>query len=150
MRQKPGQSLIELIVALGMMSLLLVALLALVSLSVRNSRLAKNNNQALALAQSGVELMRAMRDFSFSGLSGSARIDAYDLPQNWQVEDGLSVDCDSDSYQINGVFSRCVTISSSLEAIDTVNVTVTVNWHWQEGGQVKTNQQISRLTRWER
>lgn len=146
MKQNQGQSLIELIVALGMMSLLLVALLALVSLSVRNSRLAKNSNQASTLAQAGVEKMRAMRDYSWNGLAVSARIESYDLPENWVVEDGLSTDCDPDNYQIIGIFSRCVQLS--LETVDSVEVTVTV--YWQEGNQVKTSQQLARLTRWER
>lgn len=146
MKQKKGQSLIELIVALGMMSLLLVALLALVSLSVRNSRLAKNYNQALSLAQEGVETMRAWRDFSWNGVVASARITPYDLPENWVVEDGLSNDCDPDNYQIIGIFSRCVLVS--LETIDSATVTVTV--YWQEGNQVKSSQQLARLTRWER
>jgi Tfp pilus assembly protein PilV len=54
-----GQSLVEVVIAVGAMSVLLVALLSLMSLSLRNSRLAKDRARAVASASQGVELMRA-------------------------------------------------------------------------------------------
>lgn len=146
MKQSQGQSLIELIVALGMMSLLLVGLLALVSLSVRNSRLAQTQARAVALAQGGVELIRAWRDYSWTDLTAAVRSQAYELPENWIVETGLTADCVPDNYVIANILSRCVQLS--LESVDSLAVTVTV--YWQEGGQVRTSQQLARLTKWER
>ena len=147
MKRHSGQSFIEVIVALGMMSLLLVALLALMSLSVRNSRQAQTQTRALALAQTGVELMRAYRDYSWTLLEQEINnINAYNLPENWVVADGLSAFCDTDNYTISSIFSRCVKIS--LEEIDLIQVVATV--YWQEGGQQHSVQQLSRLSKWER
>lgn len=146
MKQEPGQSFIEVIVALGMMSLLLVALLALMSLSVRNSRQAQTQTRALALAQTGVELMRAYRDYSWTLLELEVSAQAYNLPENWVVGDGLAAACVPDNYTISSIFSRCVEIS--LENIDLIQVGATV--YWQEGGQQHSVQQLSRLAQWER
>ena len=129
-----------------MMSLLLVALLALMSLSVRNSRQAQTQTRALALAQTGVELMRAYRDYSWTLLEQEVSAQAYNLPENWVVGNGLSTTCDQDDYVISSIFSRCVELS--LENIDLIQVKATV--YWQEGGQQHSVQQLSRLAKWER
>ncbi len=133
------------VVAIGAMSLLLVALLALISLSLRNSRLAKDRAQAVALAQEGVELMRAYRDYRWSELLGAASGTNYNLPDNWVVEDGLGEVC-VEARQINNFFWRCVTLTTPLP--DQVGVAVSVSW--PEGGQVFTTNQVGQLSLWER
>jgi len=140
-----GQSLVEVIVAIGAMSLLLVALLSLVSVSIRNSRLAQNRAQAVALAQEGLELMRAYRDYSWTELIGSSRVDSYNLPYGWTVETGLSQDCPV-SYEIHDIYNRCVLVSSlgstEVELISTVG--------WKEGNKLQSTSQSTRLAVWER
>ena len=135
----------EVVVAVGAMSLLLVSLLALVSLSLRNSRLAKDRAQAVALAQEGVELMRAYRDYRWSELLSSASGTNYNLPDNWVVADGLGEVCVGER-QINNFLWRCVTLTTPLS--DQVDVVVSVSW--PEGGQVFTTSQAGQLTLWER
>lgn len=125
------------VVAVGAMSLLLVALLSLMSLSLRNSRLAKDRAQAVALAQEGVELMRSYRDYDWSGLLVLADGTSYNLPDNWVVEDGLGAVCG---------FERCVQLTTPAAGQVEVNVSVS----WMEGGQVFTTNQTGQLTLWER
>ena len=133
-------------VAVGAMSLLLVALLSLVSLSIRNSRLAKDRTQAVALAQGGIELMRAYRDFSWVGLRGVAGGTKYDLPRIWVVGDGLTVDCDEGSFAIDNFFRRCV----QIQEIDAQEMAVSVEVVWQEGNQTYETVQKTKLSVWER
>lgn len=140
-----GQSLVEVIVAVGAMSLLLVALLSLVSLSLRNSRLARDRAQAVALAQEGVELLRAYRDYAWSELVSLSNGTNYNLPENWVVEDGLSQGCISER-QINNRFWRCVRLSLPQAG----EVEVNANVSWPEGSQVFSAAQVTQLTLWER
>lgn len=139
-----GQSLIEVIVAVGMISVLLVALLALVTLSLKNSRLAKARAQAVSLAQEGVELMRAYRAYNWSTMYSLADAD-YTLPQNWVVADGLSLPCDNE-VNINGIFWRCV----RLDIIDANEISSVVTVGWTEGGQDLSTTQSTQLSLWER
>jgi len=132
-----GQSLVEVVVAVGAMSLLLVALLSLMSLSLRNSRLAKDRAQAAALAQEGVELMRSYRDYDWSELLVLADGTNYNLPGNWVVEDGLSAVCG---------LERCV----QLTTLPAGQIEVSVSVAWKEGGQVFTTNQVGALSLWER
>ena len=140
-----GQSLVEVIVAVGAMSLLLVSLLALVSLSLRNSRLAKDRAQAVTLAQEGGELMRAYRDYNWSQLLAAANGTDYNLPANWVVETGLSEVCLQER-QIYDFFWRCVNLTQPSGGLVEMNVTVA----WPEGNQTFTTNQTSQLTIWER
>ena len=135
----------EVVVAVGAMSVLLVALLALMSLSLRNSRLAKDRAQAVALASEGVELMRAYRDYSWSQLLSAADGTNYNLPDNWVVETGLAAVCVEDR-QINDFFWRCVNLTAP--AVGQVEVAVSVSW--PEGSQVFTTNQVGGLSLWER
>jgi|APSaa5957512576_1039674.scaffolds.fasta_scaffold78735_2 hypothetical protein len=141
-----GQSFIEVVVAIGAMSLLLVALLATISLSIKNSRLAKDRTQAVSMANEGVELMRAYRDYSFNDFFSEARVSSYNLPYNWRVEDGLFEDCSSTLFEIRDIYRRCVKLTS----VDFNSVDVEVLVEWQEGSLVKETMQNTRLSKWER
>jgi len=145
-KSSQGQSLVEVLVAVGAMSLLLVSLLSLISLSVRNSRLAKDRTQALSLAQGGIELMRAYRDYTWTGFSAASGVIKYDLPGAWVVEDGLGAACNESAYTINDVYRRCV----EIQGIDAQEMSVSVEVSWQEGNQIYQVIQETRLSVWER
>lgn len=134
----------EILIAIGAMSVLLISLLSLVTLSLKNSRLSKDRAQAVALAQEGIELMRAYRDYSWSGFRAKAGLE-YNLPGNWVVGDGLTQNCNQ-TPSINGFFWRCV----DLDAAGSNEVLVAVEVGWNEGGQTLTTKQDTRLTLWER
>lgn len=139
-----GQSLVEVIVAVGAMSLLMVALLALVSLSIRSNRLSQTRAEAVALAEEGIELMRAYRDLSWTDLYAKAG-NNYGLEKNWTVETGLWIDCPAGK-NIDNFFTRCVEVITG--GADQVNIQVVVSW--QEGSQTYQTVQTTNLSLWER
>ncbi|MFH0943151.1 MAG: hypothetical protein V1810_03185 [Candidatus Beckwithbacteria bacterium] len=143
-RKNPGQSLVEVIVAVGMMALLLTAVLALISLSVKNSRLAKDRTKAVGFAQEGVELIRTYRDLSWTELLAKAGSE-YDLAKGWTVESSLSAIC-PETNNIDDFFKRCVRITDTGSNTATVIVTVS----WQEGSQRYNAVQQTSLSLWER
>ncbi|MDZ7586201.1 MAG: hypothetical protein U0946_00460 [Patescibacteria group bacterium] len=143
-KKHSGQSLVEVVVAVGMMALLLTAVLSLIALSVKNSRLAKDRTKAVGLAQEGVELMRAYRDLNWYGLY-AATGDNWGLAKNWTVTDGLNTYCE-DVDKIDEFFIRCVEVTA--DGSDKVEIQVVVSW--QEGAQVHQTMQTTNLTKWER
>ncbi|MBI2103912.1 hypothetical protein HYT59_02815 [Candidatus Woesebacteria bacterium] len=62
MKIRNGQSLFELVVAIGVVALILYALVALATLSVRNASFARNESEAARLGQEAVEWLRLERD----------------------------------------------------------------------------------------
>ena len=71
-----GQSLVEVVVAIGVMSLLLMALLALVSLSVKNSRVARDLSrlQLHFTGRGGRRNLRTCRQLGGGGWFGDCRL----------------------------------------------------------------------------
>lgn len=149
MKHSSGQSLVEVVVGVGMMSLLLVALLALISLSVKNSRVAKNRAQAVFLAQEGIELMRTYRDFGWQEFFLHADGNDYELNDVWTVDAGglSTTGCDQENLIYEGsIYSRCVNLDAS--GTDLVKVAVTVYWH--EGSKNNRVLQSTNLSIWKR
>lgn len=132
--------------ATGMMALLLTAVLSLISLSVKNSRLAKDRSKAVGLAQEGVELMRAYRDLSWIGLN-AATGNICGLDKNWTVDEDLidSCPCPAEN-NIDDFFRRCVQVEA--DGGNQVNIQVVVSW--QEGSQTQQTIQTTKLSKWER
>jgi len=140
-----GQTLIEVIVAVGAMSTLLVALLSLVSLSMRNTRLARDRAAAVTLAQEGIELMRAYRDYNWETFKAKANGTSYNLPENWVVTDGLDNVCETE-LSIRDLFWRCTTLTT----VGNSEVTVAVAVGWRESGQDFSTEQNTNLSLWAR
>ena len=132
----------EVVVAVGAMSVLLIALLALVSLSLRNSRLGKDRARAVALSQEGIELMRAYRDYNWQELLGSSG--NWNLPDNWVVENGLDQGCNP-VLRIDDFFWRCVELSDASGGME-----IKVSVSWLEGAQTFTTNQVTQMSLWER
>lgn len=59
---KSGQSLFEVVIALGVSALIIIALVSLVSSSIRNATFSRNNSLATAYAQEATEWLRGERD----------------------------------------------------------------------------------------
>jgi len=146
-KKNKGQSLIEVVVAVGITTLLSVALLSVVSISIKNSRVAKDRTIAVELAQEGIELMRTYRDYNWIVFLSKATGTNYDLPISWIVESSFS-DCPADVFAILNTFKRCVTLTKEGIGDDNVKLGVTVSW-W-EGNKLNQVVQSSQLSKWQR
>ncbi len=78
---KSGQSMIEVVVGIGVVTLLSLALISTTIYTQKLSRAAKNNTQATKLAQESIEKMRIFRDRKINGFaalpsSGCATLDS--------------------------------------------------------------------------
>ena len=66
-----GQSLFEVLVAVGISALILLGIVSLASSSVRNSNFSKNNSQATKFVQEEMEWLREQRDADWSTFTSS-------------------------------------------------------------------------------
>ena len=123
-----GQTLIEVLVALGLIGVVATALAGLVVISMGGTRNSKNQNLATQYAQEGMEVIRQRRDndyVAFRGIvTGTYCLDAGSIT--------LNPDCTTANITANGNnFLRKVTIGQSAAtrcAPDVARVTVTVSW----------------------
>lgn len=83
-----GQSLIELLVALGLLTVVITILSIATITGLQNSQYSKNQAQATKLSQEGLEKIRTVRDRNYTvcGPSGVAVWNSiYDVPMNCQA-----------------------------------------------------------------
>lgn len=131
-----GQSLLEVVVALGVTTLVLTALVSVVTVAVRNARFAKNQSLATKYAQEGIEAARTIRDRDWSQLANGIHGLFWDGSQ-WS----FSGSSDSPS----SGFTRVVDVSEPLASQKLVTVTVS----WSEGGRTHQSRLTTYLTEWE-
>ena len=140
---KSGQSLVEVVVALGVVVALAMSLITASLVTQRTSQQAKNNTQATNLVQQNIEQMRVFRDRrGFDVLANGAcwTLTSSDPdPANWS----LSSSCPESITLSNTVFSRSIVIANGANSNQRV-VTVTVTW--TDSGGLQTIQNTTVLS----
>ena len=135
-RTLSGQSLLEVMVSLGVTTLVLTSLVSAVVVSIRNARFAKNQSLATKYAQEGIEKVRIYRDQN----AWSDFITVGVTEANCGDE-GLV------GFSVPSSFNAVIDCVEDLLIPEKVQVTVTVSW--TEAGRTHQSQLTTYLTEWE-
>lgn len=156
LRSQDGQTLIEIIIAVGLVVLVLTSISAGVAISVRNNRHAKSMEEAKQYAREGSEWLRRMRDqLGWDSFAQAVRADGASvtyclasLPQSGAAFIALGNQACTTSQVINGtVFNRSMSLTTSAGSIpDTVTAVISVSWN--DGGKSFASQSTVTLRRW--
>jgi type II secretory pathway pseudopilin PulG len=138
-----GQSLFEVLFAIGVVSIILVGVISLTTSSIRNASFSNNNAVAAKYAQEATEWLREQRDSGWSvfvGYSGGAACMG-------------TLDWTAPSCLIPGTtFERRRTLTASDAdgdgTDDTVETLVVVSWSDSQGTHEARS--VTRLTNWRR
>jgi len=129
--KEKGQSLIEVVAALAIALLVLLALVRVTIVSMRNANFAKNQALATQYAQEAMEWIRSQRDADWGNLSA-----------NTYCLNTLSWSTGTCGYTLDGIFKREAVLTP--DGTDKFLVTVTVSW---ASGEHKS-ELTSYLTEW--
>lgn len=129
-RSKSGQSLIEVLLALGMAVVIVTSITALIVFTLDNASFRKNQNLANAYAQEGMEVVRKIRDSSWS---------YFDSLNGWFCLAGNSTalvsrggsDCDGEGNV--GIFIREIRSQAGGSDCGASNRKITVSVYWLDG-----------------
>jgi len=141
MKNQSGQSLVELIIAMGVIVLVISSVAFLVIDSYASGRLSKEITQANFLAEEGMEAIKSIRDNSWDDLSPGT----YGLAifgSNWILE-GSEEDVSS---QLNEGIRRIIVEEIDL---DRKKITSQVDWKFIEARPQQV-QLITYLTNWQK
>lgn len=126
-----GQSLFEAIIALAISALIVVAVVALVASSIRNSSFSRNETLASRYAQQATEWLRGQRDADITTFSSNV------LTTAWCINDlswARSGSCGSSDFITDTKFSRQVNFSvTTVGGKDVVGADVIVYWIDSQG-----------------
>lgn len=145
-----GQSLVEVVVALGVVVALAISLVTASLLTQRTSRTATNNTQATKLVEESIEQMRVFRDRKgFSALpSGAAGNTTYWClnttnadPATWTINSSPAVTCPETKPLNQTSFMRSINIADGAN-VNQKKVTVTVTWTDSSGVQTVQNDTV--------
>lgn len=133
-----GQSLIEVVVIIGVVILLVTGLVVGTTVALRTSRLGRMRSAANKYAQQAMELARNLRDQGWIGFQEMSGL--YCLG-----EDNVFPTSPSDSCTVNmeGVYTRSVVFVWNDPRM---RVTATVSWN--EGSSAHQSQLVTYFTRW--
>jgi len=116
-----GQTLMEVLVALGIIAVVATALSGVVITSMGNARFSKDQSLATQYAQEGMETVRSLRDSNYTGFQNIAS-GTYCLAKNSVT---LTANCFSANFD---TFLRKVTITQSSCSANVARVEVSVAW----------------------
>jgi len=129
MKREDGQTLIEILLAVGVAAAIITAIAAVVISALNNATFRKNQNLATSYAQQGMEVVRAIRDRSWTDFS---LLDGWMcLPQNsTTLTPRVGLDCDGEGNV--GIFIREIRMqlnqSDCTASVVNTKVTVAVKW----------------------
>lgn len=137
-----GDAIIEVLVAIGIVSVCLVALSIAMVTAINNSRFSKESSLASQYAQEGIEASRKARDRASDWTTFTTGFNTgencLDSNNNW-----TACDCDSITTPNVGIFYRC-----ARTVLNGEKMTITINVSWTEGGRNHNVQAITVLSKW--
>ncbi|MBI3384756.1 hypothetical protein HY030_01015 [Candidatus Gottesmanbacteria bacterium] len=144
-KKKPGQSMIETLIALGIGVLIIVALVQSIVTSIKNSQFAKNQTLATRFSQEGIEIIRSVRDrLGWPSFYNSYNTKTKCLGSNDYTTWGDTLPC---TINTGDIFSRQASFSDPSGSGNQILVNVTTAWTDTTGSH-KSEQQ-TYLTKWQ-
>jgi len=137
-----GQTIIEAVIAVAIISTIIVAMVSAVTLSLGTSTIAKNKSRANQFVQEGLEAVRSIKEISWTDLTaqdGQTK-GVKSVGGVWQFTE---VGDDSIVSSAPG-FTRRVVIED--KGSEQVQVTVTVSW--TQGAKSLNSQNSTVFTKW--
>ncbi len=138
-----GQSLFEVVVAIGIVSGILVGIISLATHSVNNSIFSRDKSQAQVYTQEALEWLRGQRDMgwdSFASHSNGSGI-------TWCMDNlawGNSGPCGSNETISSTNFRR----QAELKTESPDEIFITVSTIWESGGRSHKAQASTKLNNW--
>ena len=154
MKKSSGQTLVEMVVAVGMVSLVLVAIVSGIAISIRNSRFSKNKALATRFAQEGVEKFRFYRDeygwepFLSVMQDGDADYCFADFPASLETISIHEGSCTADDTISGTEYARYATVT--VTTIPSIWVDVVIGVSWYEGAVPHSVELPTRFNDWTR
>lgn len=149
-----GQTLVEVVVAVAIATVVITALALASTNSIRNAQFSKNQSQATKFAQESLEHLRAYRDrYGFDALrkcvtppGNYLEIQTIDVPPTFDTKTSCYFTAKSSGQKFETIYTRFVEVTEQNR--DTLNVSAWVDWADAQGAHRMGSQVKTTFTRW--
>lgn len=155
MKHNSGQTLIEVIIAVGLIVMVLTTLASGVAISVRNNRVAKDQAAAKESVREGLEWLRSIRDQAgwetFAAITKESTTQWYcldSLPATKELFNAKSMTGSTCPVIPNTTFSRKMTTKKNLTGGKVTSVAATVTVSWKDGDRDLSSNSTITLYQW--
>ena len=146
MKNESGQSLFEIILSLAIITLIIVAIVALTATSIRNTTFSKNKTLASRYSQEATEWLRGERDADFNAFETRTLTPLYCLPSltwSWATIGA----CTSGQEIANTLFRREVSFSLSIVNGKTL-IQAGVKVYWTDSQGLHEVRSVTNFSDW--
>ena len=146
MKNESGQSLFEIILSLAIITLIIVAIVALTATSIRNTTFSKNKTLASRYSQEATEWLRGERDADFNAFETRTLTPLYCLPSLTWSSATIGA-CTSGQEIANTLFRREVSFSLSVVNGKTL-IQAGVKVYWTDSQGLHEVRSVTNFSDW--
>ena len=146
MKNESGQSLFEIILSLAIITLIIVAIVALTATSIRNTTFSKNKTLASRYSQEATEWLRGERDTDFNAFETRTLTPLYCFPSLSWSSASIGA-CTSGQEIANTPFRREISFSNSLVNGKTL-IQASVRVYWSDAQGLHEVRSVTNFSDW--
>ncbi len=142
-KDEKGQSLFEALLALAVAALIIIAIVALATTSIRNASFSRNQSLTTRYAQEAIEWLRGQRDEDWDAFATRALTSPWCLKSlSWT--DAIIGGCGSSGFISDTIFKREI----SFTILDASNIDTTVKVYWEDAQGLHETKTVTTFTDW--
>jgi len=142
---KSGQSVFEVILALGLITLIMVAVVALAGISIKNSSYSRSSTLATRNSEAALEWLRGQRDENYDDFYTRAENLKWCLPNlNWN---DASIGKCGDEDLIEGTTLKRE-VEFNIDSLDSTSVETLVKVYWSDAGGYHEVSSVTDFSDW--
>ena len=142
-KDEKGQSLFEVVLALAVAALIIIAIVALATISIRNANFSRNQSLTTRYAQEAIEWLRGQRDEDWDAFATRALTPLWCLKSlSWT--DTIIGGCGSSGFISDTIFKREI----SFTILDASNIDTEVKVYWQDAQGLHETKTVTTFTDW--
>lgn len=144
-RNNKGQSIFEVILALGLISLIIVAIVAMAGLSIKNSSFSRNTTLATRYSEEALEWLRGQRDENWDSFYLNAQNLKWCLPSLSWVDAKIGVCGDDDQISNTNLLRE---VDFGFDPLEPTSIETTVRIYWTDAGGYHEVTSITSFSDW--
>ena len=143
-KNEKGQSLFEVVLALAVAALIIIAIVALATISIRNANFSRDQSLTTRHAQEAIEWLRGQRDEDWDAFYDRATTTSLWCLKSLFWTDAKIGECGSSDFISDTIFKREI----SFTILNASNIDTAVKVYWEDAQGLHETKTVTTFTDW--